>query len=162
MQSFRWKCEESSARDFLRYEEMTSPINVFTIFQLVELCASVANDFRVKTKGGKRQHYKRLIQIKYFNIISIAECCCEFGCTSEGSVINQSWSTQFPPCFIFQGGSIWFMDNLLYLCDVWECQSYINGKVSASQFSFKCYFLRHRNPPPPPLTRYHCFFLYWL
>ena len=33
-----------------------------------------ANDFRVRTKGGKQQLYKKLKQITYFNFINIAEC----------------------------------------------------------------------------------------
>ena len=48
---------------------------------------------------GKHQHYNKLKQIRYLNVINIAECWCEIGCTLctyEGSVIKQSWSTQFP------------------------------------------------------------------
>ena len=33
-----------------------------------------ANDFRVRTKGGKQQYYNKLKQIRYFNVINIAEC----------------------------------------------------------------------------------------
>ena len=40
------------------------------IFKILQLSA---NDFRVKTKGGKQQHYKKLKQIRYFNIINTAE-----------------------------------------------------------------------------------------
>ena len=47
-------------------------------------------------KQRKKQHYKKQKQIRCFNIISIAEYWCEIGCTSEGSVNNQSWNTQFP------------------------------------------------------------------
>ena len=61
-----------------------------------------ANYLRVGTKGGKQQHYKKLKQIRYFNIINIAECWCEIGYTSEGSVINKSWSTQFPVALFSQ------------------------------------------------------------
>ena len=43
-------------------------------------------------QSEKQQHYKKLKQIRYFNIINIAECWW----TSESSVIIQSWSTQFP------------------------------------------------------------------
>ena len=35
---------------------------VFTILQLS------ANDFQVRTKEEKQQHYKKLEQIRYFNI----------------------------------------------------------------------------------------------
>ena len=50
----------------------------------------------------KKQHYKKLKQISYFNIINIAECWCKTSFTSEGSVITQSWSTQFPVATFFQ------------------------------------------------------------
>ena len=53
-------------------------MDVFIILQLS------VNGFRVRTKGGKQQHYNKLKQISYFNIINIAAC------TSESSVINQS------------------------------------------------------------------------
>ena len=59
-------------------------MDVFIVLQLS------ADHFRVKTMGGKQQHYKKLKQIRYCNIINIAECCCEIGSTSEGSVINQN------------------------------------------------------------------------
>ena len=43
-------------------------MDVSTILQLS------ANDFRERTKEGKQQHYKKLKQIRYFNVINIAEC----------------------------------------------------------------------------------------
>ena len=43
-------------------------MDVFKIMQLS------ANNFRLKAKGGKQQHYKKFKQIRYFNIINIAEC----------------------------------------------------------------------------------------
>ena len=59
-------------------------MDVFKIWQLS------ANDFQVKTKGGnyKKLYYKKLNQIRYFNIINIAECWCKIGCNSEASDIN--------------------------------------------------------------------------
>ena len=41
------------------------------VFKILKLSA---NGFWVKTKGGKQQHYKKLKQIRYFNIINIAKC----------------------------------------------------------------------------------------
>ena len=41
-------------------------MDVFKILQLS------ANDFRVTTKKGKQQHYKKLKKIRYFNIINMA------------------------------------------------------------------------------------------
>ena len=49
-------------------------------------------------------------------------------------------------------GSVWLMDNLVCLCDVWKGRSYVNSHVSVSsifnngQFYLKYYFLHHRNP----------------
>ena len=59
-------------------------MDVFIILQLSP------NDFHAKIKGEKQQHYNKFKQIRYFNIINIAECLCEIGCTSDGSAINQS------------------------------------------------------------------------
>ena len=59
-------------------------MDVFIILQLS------ANAFQVRTKGGTKQHYKKLKQIRNFNVISIAECRCKTNCTSDGSVIKQS------------------------------------------------------------------------
>ena len=50
-------------------------MNLFMVLQLF------SDDFRVKTMGGKQQRNKKLTQIRYFNIINIAECWCEIGCT---------------------------------------------------------------------------------
>ena len=44
-------------------------MDVFIVMQLS------ADDNRVRTMGRKQQHYKKLKQIRYFNIvINIAEC----------------------------------------------------------------------------------------
>ena len=90
LQSCRWKWKETFTSDFLSYQRIISPMDVFIILQLS------VNDFRVRTKGRKQQNYKKLKQTRYFNNIYIAECWCEIGCTSEGSAMGQSWRTQFP------------------------------------------------------------------
>ena len=56
------------SNSFLSYQKIISFMDVFIILQLS------AKDFRVKTKGEKQQHYKKLKQIRHFNIINIAEC----------------------------------------------------------------------------------------
>ena len=43
-------------------------MDVFIVLQLS------ADDNLVKEMGVKQQHYKKLKQIRYFNIINIAEC----------------------------------------------------------------------------------------
>ena len=115
------------------------------------MSSSVANDFRVRTKGGKQQHYKELKQIRYFNIINTAECWCEIGCTSEDSVIHQSWSTRFPMATFSQLALFGSWTTCPW--DVWKGRWYVNANVfvssmfNNSQFHFKYYFLRHRNSP---------------
>ena len=54
-------------------------------------------------------------------------------------------------CYIFTDDSVWFMDNMLSLCDVWKGPSYVNSNISVSsmfnngKFYPKYYFLRYRN-----------------
>ena len=67
-------------------------------------------------------------------------------------VVNQIWSEYaISRCYIFPDGSVWFVGNLLCLCDVSKDRSYINTNVSVSsifnngQFCLKYYFIRHRN-----------------
>ena len=122
LKSCRWKWKETPTRDFLSYQKRISPTYLFIVLQLS------AKDFRVRAKGRAQQHYKKLKQIRYFKIINISECWCEIGYTSEGSIINQSWITNFPLLHF----SKLFMDNFLCLCDVWKGRSYVNVKFSAS------------------------------
>ena len=68
--------EKTSTRDFFKLSKTNLPLGCFIVLQLP------ADDFRVRKMGGKQQHYKRLKQIRYFNIIDIAECLWEIGCTS--------------------------------------------------------------------------------
>ena len=63
------KIERNFSQNFLLcYQKRISPVDIFIIVQLS------ANDFRVRTNGGKQQHYKKFKQNRYFNIINIAEC----------------------------------------------------------------------------------------
>ena len=80
--SCKWKWKETSTRDFLSHQKTISSMDIFKILELS------ANDFRVKTKGGKQQHYKKLKQIRYLTLSTLLSF-------DEGSVINQSWSMQF-------------------------------------------------------------------
>ena len=90
LQSYRWKWKETSIRDFLKkLSKKNIPMDVFIILQIS------ANDFRVRTNGEKQQHYKKLKQMRYFCIISIADSWRYIGCTYEGFVINHSWSAVF-------------------------------------------------------------------
>ena len=84
---------------------------------------------------------------------NIAKCWCEIGCTSEGSAVNQSWSTQFPAATFSRRIPAWFMDSSLCHCDVWKGQSYVNANVSVysifknGHFYLKYYFPCHRKSP---------------
>ena len=53
------------------YQKRISCIDVFIILR------HSANYFRVRTKEGKQKHYNKLNQIRYFNFITIAECCAK-------------------------------------------------------------------------------------
>ena len=47
-------------------------------------------------------------------------------------------------CYTFPDGSVWFMDNLLCLCDVLKRRSYVNVNVSVSSiFIFEFYIKYH-------------------
>ena len=56
----------------------------------------------------------------------------------------------FPKCFQVPKC---FMDNALYLCNIWKGRSWVNANVSVSsifnndQFYLRYYFLRQRTPP---------------
>ena len=77
----------------MKMERNSSPMDVSIILELS------TNDFRVRTKGGKQRDYKKLQQIRYFHIFNIAECWCEIGCTSKGSVIIQSLKYPISRCY---------------------------------------------------------------
>ena len=102
-----------------------------------------------ESEGTSTTALKETQADRYFKIINISECWCEIGYTSVGSIINQSWITNFPLLHF----SKWFMDNFLCLCDEWKVRSYVNVKFSASSifsngsFYLKYYFLRHSNFP---------------
>ena len=89
-QSCRWKWKGTSTRDFSKLSKKDLPHGCF--HNLVTFCKWLSG----KNKGKKQQRYKKLKQIWYFNVINIAECWYKIGCTSKGSVINQSSSTQLP------------------------------------------------------------------
>ena len=52
----------------LSYQKRISSMDVFKILQLS------ATDFLVRTYGAKQKHFKKIKQIRYFNIINIALC----------------------------------------------------------------------------------------
>ena len=74
-------------------------------------------------------------------------------CVSAGSVINQNWSMQSLVTKFFPAAFVWFMGNLMCLCEILKCRSYLNANVSVSsifrnvQFFLKYHFLCHRNFP---------------
>ena len=87
LQSCRWKWKDTTPRYFFKLSKKIYPIhNLATFCKL----------FLGENKGPKQQHYKKLKQLRYFNIINIAECWRKIGCFSNVLVINQSWITQYP------------------------------------------------------------------
>ena len=87
---------------FLSHQKRIFPMDIFFILQHSGSVCLPCKWFLVRANGGKQQNYKKLKQIRYFNIANIAECWCGISCTSEGSVINQSWSTHFLVDTFFQ------------------------------------------------------------
>ena len=146
-QSCWWKWKETSTSDFFKLSKKNLPNGCF---HKMFLYASAANVFRVRTKGVKQQHYEKLKQIIYFNIINIDECWCKIGFASEGSFINQSWSTQFPVVIISQmallHGQLAMSLRRVKRSIICKCQCFCLFDIQG-QFYFKYYFLRHRNPP---------------
>ena len=123
--NYTWKWKGTSPREFFKLSKKSLPHGCF--HNLATFCKW----FSGKNKGKKQQNYKKLKKIWYFNVINIAECWCEVGSTSEVSVINESSSMQLLVALFFQM-VVWFMDNLLCLCDVWKGRSYVNTNVSVS------------------------------
>ena len=62
-------------------------------------------------------------------------------------------------CYIFPDGSVWLIDNLLCLCDVWKGRSYVNSNVSVSsifsngQFYRNYYFVHPSLRDPTNFTK---------
>ena len=93
------------------HQKGISPMNVFIILQLS------ANYFQVRTKGRKQQHYKKLMQTRYFNIpCTDAKLTVLLRVPTLTKVELRSIPLlHFPKCFQI---AKWFMDNLLCLRDV--------------------------------------------
>ena len=47
---------------------LSKQISLMDAFIILQLAA---NKFRVRTKGGKQQHYNKLKQIRYFNLLTL-------------------------------------------------------------------------------------------
>ena len=82
-------------------------------------------------------------------VLTFCEWWCKIGCISEGFVINQKWSTHFLIA-TFSQMAVWFMGNLIYLCDMWKSRSYVSSSVSVSsifksQFLLNYHFSCHKN-----------------
>ena len=63
--------------------------------------------------------------------------CVAFSCSMGSWWGNQSTQIEIQKaegrnCIIFPNGSVWFMENLLCLCDIWKGASYVNVNVSVS------------------------------
>ena len=129
----------------LRYQKKNLPHGCFH-----NLATSAANYFRVRTKGEKQQRYKKLKHIRCFNIINIAECWWEIGCTSDGSVINQCWSMHYPVGTFSQMAlfGLWAACYVSRTCEkvICKCQCFslfdIQQWIPPWRDSAKCWLLR--------------------
>ena len=139
----------------LSYQKRITPMGVFNFSTLY---ASTANDSWVRIKVGKQHYYKKGKQIGYltiFNIINILTFLSTDGQSALLLRVPSLLKLKYAifRCYISPDGSVWFMDNLLCLRDVWKSRSYVNSNVSISlifnngQFYLNYYFLHHRNPP---------------
>ena len=104
-----WKWKETSTRDFCR---KLSKKNSDGCLQNL---ATFWKWFSGENKEEKQQHYMTLKQIRYFNVINIVECWCN----TEGSVMIQSWSTQFPTATFSQMAlyDSWTMSYVSAMCE---------------------------------------------
>ena len=82
----------------------------------------------------------------------IADCWCKISCTNEGSVINQSCSTQFPVatfprwlCLVH--GQLAISPRRVKRSFIRKCQFSLSSIFNNGQFYLKYYFLRHRVSP---------------
>ena len=64
-----------------------------------------------RKQGQENKHYNKRKQIRYFNIINIAERWCEIGCTSKTSITNPKLKYAVSSSYIFLDDSTW-----LYKC----------------------------------------------
>ena len=105
-----------------------SPMDVFIILQLF------ANDFQVRTKGQKKQHYKKLSQSDISTLLTLLNAHAKSAVLLRvlpltKDEIGNIPLLNFPKCFQIPK---WFMDNLLCLCHVGKSRSFINASVSVS------------------------------
>ena len=125
----------------------------------LEVYVSAANDFRVRTKKGKQCYYKKRKQRRYLNIFNIINILTLLSAdVGWATLLRVPSLTKVEvrnfPLLHFPRGSVWLIDNLQCLWDVWKSRSYANSNVSVSlvfsngQFYLKYYFPYRRHPPP--------------
>ena len=79
-------------------------------------------------------------QIRYHNIFNIINILTLLSADAKSAILLrvpsltkvEEWNFTVSRCYIFPDGSVWLMDNLLCLCDVWKGRSYVNSNVSIS------------------------------
>ena len=115
-------------------------MNVFIILQFSRSVRLCTNDFRVRTKRGKQHYYKKRKQIRCLNIFNIINILTLLSADAKSAILLrvpsltkvEELNFTVSRCYIFPDGSVWLMDNLLCLCDVWKGRSYVNSNVSIS------------------------------
>ena len=158
LQSSKWKfCRKL----FLSYQKWIPPWIFSWSCNFLQVSASAANDFPGRTKRGKQHYYKKRQQIRYPNIFNIISIFTLLSIDAKLAIRLRVPSLTklkyaISHCYIFSDASVWLMDNLLCLCDMWKDWPYVNSTITVSsifnnvQLYRKYYFLHHRNPSPLP------------
>ena len=121
-------------------------MDVFIIFQLS------ANGFWVRTKEGKQQHYNKLKQIKYFNVINIdiaddgksAVLCVLLRVRPLIKVEVRNFSLlHFPRWFYLIHDQLGMSLRRVKRSVIFKCQYFCFFHTQQCQFYLKYYFLRY-------------------
>ena len=121
-------------------------MDVFIIFQLS------ANGFWVRTKEGKQQHYNKLKQIRYFNVINIdiaddaksAVLCVLLRVRPLVKVEVRNFSLlRFPRWFCLIHDQLGMSLRRVKRLVIFKCQYFCLFHTQQCQFYLKYYFLRY-------------------
>ena len=116
----------------------------------LELYASATNNFRVGAREKNNNITRNSSRFYILTLLTLLSADAKSGLYLRVSSLTKVEVRNFL-LLHFPDGSVWFMDNLLCLCDVWKGRSYVNANVSVClifnnvEFYLKYYFLRLRN-----------------
>ena len=123
----------------------------------LEVHASAANDFWVRTKRGKQNYYKKRKQIRYLNIFYIvnvltllsAKSAILLRVPSLTKVEERNFRLlHFPRLFCLVNGQLSMSLRRVKRSVI--CKFHVSDSLifNNGQFYLKCNFLHHRNPLP--------------